>query len=136
MLGTEVIMRNRLVPRTEWGRFFDAFSRRHRGRPATVRVLGPRIGSQVEARDLPLEGIVAGADAAGPVTIGIHLGAAPPGPNIEHRVTEPSQVWIEMTDGGAEEALEIRSEDGTQTVVQFAAVPWRLGVPVTEAERP
>ncbi len=128
-------MRNRLVPRTEWGRFFDAFSRRHRGRSATVRVLGPRIGSQVEARDLPLEGIVPGADA-GLTGIDILLGGAPPGPNIEHRVAEPEQVWVELTDGGSEEALEIRSGDGTQTVVQFAMVPGRPAVAVTEAEWP
>ena len=128
-------MRNRLVPRTEWGRFFDGFSRRHRGRAATVRVLGPKIGSQVEARDLPLEGIVPGPVGGGS-GIDILLGAPPPGPNVEHRVSDPEQIWVELTDLGAEEALEIRSVDGTQTVVQFAAVPRRLPVPVTEAEWP
>ena len=128
-------MRNRLVPRTEWGRFFDAFSRRHRGRTATVRVIGPKIGSQVEARDLPLEGIVPGA-TTGRGAIGIHLGSAPPESNVEHVVADPEQVWVELTDAGAEEALEIRSEDGTQTVVQFAARPRRIEASVTEAERP
>jgi uncharacterized protein DUF5335 len=127
-------MRNRLVPRTEWSRFFDAFSRRHRGRSATVRVVGPRIGAQVEARDLPLEGIVPGA--VGPSAIDIHLGAAPPEPNIEHHVLDPEQVWVELTDGGAEEALEIRSEDGTQTLLQFAARTRRLAMPVAEGEWP
>jgi hypothetical protein len=41
-----------------------------------------------------------------------------------------------MTDRGAEEALEIRSVDGTQTVVQFAVVPRRFAVPVTDADWP
>lgn len=128
-------MRNRLVPRTEWERFFDGFSRRHRGRTATVRVLGPKIGSQVEARDLPLEGIVPEPPGAG-AGIDILLGAPPPGPNVEHRVSDPEQIWVELDDLGSEEALEIRSADGTQTVVQFAAVPRRLPVSVTEAEWP
>lgn len=128
-------MRNRLVPRTEWGRFFDGFSRRHHGRTATVRVLAPKIGSQVEARDLPLEGIVP-ATAAGRSALEIHLGAAPPETNIEHLVADPEQVWVELSATGDEEALEIRSKDGTQTVVQFAAVPRRVAVPVTEAEWP
>jgi hypothetical protein len=128
-------MRNRLVPRTEWGRFFDAFSRRHRGRTATVRVFGPKIGSQVEARDLPLEGIVprvAGVSAA----IDILLGSPPPGPNIEHHVVDPKEIWIELTDAGAEEALEIQSEDGTQTLVQLAPGPRRLAVPISDGGRP
>ena len=112
-------MRNRLIPRPEWSRFFDEFSRRHRGRAATVQVFGPKLGSQVEARDLPLEGIVAGADTVGPVTI--HLGSAPPRPNLEHHVDEPDQIWVELTDAGVEEALEIESEDGTKTVVQFSS---------------
>ena len=51
-------MRNRLVPRSEWFQFFDAFSRRHQGRIATVHVFGPKIGFQVEACGMPLEGIV------------------------------------------------------------------------------
>ncbi|HEY1252686.1 MAG TPA: DUF5335 family protein [Thermoanaerobaculia bacterium] len=126
-------MRNRLIPRTEWDRFFEAFSRRHHGRRATVRVFGPKIGSQVEAHELPLEGIV--PEARGPAVIDIFLGAAPPRSNIEHRVAEPEQVWVELTDAGSEEALEIRSQDGTQTVVQFE-VPRRMAVPITEAEWP
>jgi hypothetical protein len=128
-------MRNRLVPRMEWGSFFDGFSRRHHGRKATVRVLGPKIGSQVEARDLPLEGIVPGTPG-GPFAIDILLGAPPPAANVEHRVPGPDQVWVELTDLGAEEALEIRSEDGTQTVLQFAAGPARPAMPVTDSDWP
>jgi hypothetical protein len=131
MVFAEVIMRNRLVPRTEWDRFFDAFSRRHRGRFATVQVFGPKIGSQVEARNLPLEGIVP-EPWGGPLAI--HLGAAPPQPNIEHHVADPEQVWVEMTDAGAEEALEIASEDGTKTIVQLAGRSRRIPVPCAETE--
>lgn len=110
-------MQNRLVPRTEWFQFFDGFSRRHLGKLATVHIFSPKIGSQVEARNMPLEGIVSPADANGPISI--HLGSAPPRSNLEHEIQEPSQVWVELSEGGAEEALEIESRDGTKTVVQF-----------------
>ena len=128
-------MRNRLVPPLERGRFFDAFSRRHRGRTATVRVIGPKIGSQVEARDLPLAGIVPGTPG-GPFAIDILLGAPPPAANVEHRVPHPDEVWVELSDLGSEEALEIRSVDGTQTVVQFAPGPARPIMPVTDSDWP
>ena len=54
-------MGNRLVPRSEWYRFFQEFSRRYDGARMTVRVLHPGFGSQVEARGLPLRGIVSSA---------------------------------------------------------------------------
>jgi len=108
-------MRNRLVPRAEWFRFFQEFSRRHEGWLATVGVLHPSFGSQVEARELPLEGIVSSAGASGPISL--HLGRA--AANVEHEIVSPRQVWIEVDDGGAEEALGVVSEDGTKTIVEF-----------------
>jgi hypothetical protein len=110
-------MPNRRAPRSEWPHFFDEFSRRHRGSATTVRVLSPRIGSQVEARNMPLEGIVSSADVTS--SISICLGSAPPRSNIEHKIEEPQQVWVELSEGGVEEALEVESQDGTKTVVQF-----------------
>lgn len=110
-------MRNRLVPKSEWFQFFDEFSRRHQGRPATVHVFSPRFGSQVEARNMPLMGVVSRADTKG--AISIHLGSAPPRSNIEHEIEEPRQVWVELSEEGIEEALEVESQDGTKTVVQF-----------------
>ena len=124
-------MRNRLVPRSEWSRFFDEFSRRHQGQQTTVRVFSAKIGSQIEARNLPLGGIVARADATGPLSI--HLGSAPPQPNLEHYITEPNQVWLETSEAGIEEALEIESQDGTKTVLEFQAP--RIRAVVAGADR-
>jgi hypothetical protein len=111
-------MQNRLVPRTEWYRFFADFSRRHEGALATVRVLHPQLGSQVEARGLPLEGIVSPADARGPISI---LLGRTSDANLEHEIGEPRQVWVEQSGEGSEEALAVISEDGTRTIVEFAA---------------
>jgi Family of unknown function (DUF5335) len=109
-------MRNRLVPRSEWFCFFEEFSRRHDQWLVTVRVLHPSVGSQIEARDLPLAGIVSRADASGPISL--HLGNTAES-NIEHEILSPRQVWVELSDRGAEEALGVLSEDGTKTIVEF-----------------
>lgn len=111
-------MHNRLVPRSEWYRYFADFSRRHEGAIATMRVLHPRLGSQIEARDLPLEGIVFSARADGPISV--HLGRAADG-NLEHEIENPRQVWVEVSDDGGEEALAFISDDGTRTIVELAA---------------
>jgi Family of unknown function (DUF5335) len=120
-------MRNRLIPRTEWHRFFTDFSRRHQGETATVEVLDPRIGSQVEARGLPLEGIETVADGFGPIAI--FLGSAPPRANIEHVIHEPRQVWLERSDAGVEEVLDIESVDGTKTLIQLFPAALESTVP-------
>lgn len=113
-------MSNRQVPRTEWYRFFRDFSRRHEDWLVTVRVLSAGLGSQVELRDLPFEGIF--ADHAGHGPISIFVGRSPQN-HIEHEVADPRQVWVELSAQGAEEALEIESEDGTKTIVQFHSAP-------------
>jgi hypothetical protein len=111
-------MRDRQVPRAEWFNFFRGFSERHADSPATVRILSPRFGCQVEARDLPLEGIVADRMGCGPISI--HAGRDPER-HIEHEVANPIQVWVELADDGAEEALDIESDDGTKTLVIFGS---------------
>lgn len=109
-------MRNRLVPHAEWFSFFREFSQRHEDWLVTVRVMSPDFGSQIEARDLPLEGIVASPLGKGPISI--HVGRARER-HIEHEVTNPRQVWVELAEDGTEEALDIESQDGTKTIVQF-----------------
>jgi Family of unknown function (DUF5335) len=111
-------MRNRQVPRAEWLRFFEGFTRRHQGWLATVRVIDVRLGAQVEAKDLPLEGIVVDPEGRGPISILLGSGRDA---NVEHPVERPEQVWVEMTEEGAEAALEIESAGGTKTILEFRA---------------
>ena len=109
-------MKSRFIQREEWGRCFEDFSRRHEGQLATVWVMDPRFGAQIEARGLPFEGISADAQGHGPIVL--QLGRAVGG-NLEHPVDEPSQVWLEVNDEGADAALEIRSEGGRKTILEF-----------------
>lgn len=95
-------MRNRLVPRTEWHRFFRDFSRRHEDWLVTVRIVSSALGDQVESSDLPLEGI--DADPAGHGPISIHMGRSPQR-HVEHEVENPTQIWVELSEEGAEKAL-------------------------------
>ena len=108
-------MRTRQIPRAEWPPFFDGFNRRHEGWLATVRVLTPTLGAQVEAQDLPFEGIVADPEVN---SLSLHLGKSA-GSHLEHPVERPVQVWLELTDDGADSALEIESENGVKTILQF-----------------
>jgi hypothetical protein len=124
-------MRTRLVPRAEWFNFFGAFTRQHARWVTTLWLLGPHIGAQVEARDLPLEGIVADPLAT---SISIYLGGMP-GKNVEHPVAAPISVWLETTDEGVEAALGINSADGTTTLLELRSnVPPELGHRVAPLE--
>lgn len=109
-------MKSRFIQRDEWGSCFEDFSKRHQGRLATVWVMDPHLGAQVQARGLPFEGI--SSDTKGRGAIVLQLGRAV-GANVEHPVDGPSQVWLEVTDDGADAALEILSEGGRKTILEF-----------------
>ena len=115
------------VPRSDWSRFLDGFSRRHEGWLVTLRVLSD-FGAQVEAEGLPLEGI--GLARPDGDAISVALGDSPDD-RVEHVVQAPTHVRVEEI-GSAEVALEIESEEGEKTLLQFrAAAPTETvnGVP-------
>ncbi len=113
----EMEMRSRSVPRAEWATFLEGFSRRHRDWLATVEVLG-RQGAQVEARELPLQGLTCEPDGR---SITILFGRRSED-HLEHPVEDPQQVWVEVAEDGAEAALEIESGNGTKTILEFRSV--------------
>ena len=109
-------MRTTEIPSSEWTSFCDAFSRRHQGWLVRLSVLDPRLGAQVEATDMPLQGIVADPRGLG---IAIQLGERPD--DVEHAVRRPKRVWVELAGerDEAEAALEIESADGTRAILEF-----------------
>ena len=110
-------MKNREIARDKWSEFFAELGRRRSNAPATVRVLHPNLGAQVEARELPIAGIAFDEKAGG--SIELLLGGRP-GTNLEHDIRSPRRVSVESSDQGDEVALEIESEDGTRTLLEFA----------------
>jgi len=108
-------MATRDIPRESWKEFFGGFSRRHQGWLVDVEVLGADIGAQLEAEDLPLEGI-----SADHQNKDISIALLRDGKVIEHFVTKPERVRVEE-EGGAEVAIEIDSSSGPTTIVTFRA---------------
>src|SRR5919202_6292676 len=103
-------MQTEEIPREEWTKFFDAFSRQHEGWLATVEVLGTDLGAQEEARELPLVGVTADLKGTGKDSISIIVGESTDD-HITHTIAEPTHVRLEKTETGADEALEIESAD-------------------------
>lgn len=105
----------REIPRNDWSRFLEGFTRRNLERPATVQVLGPRLGAQYEARRLALQGIFLERSQT---TITIVLGESPT--LMEHPIGLPAHVWVQTSDEGLEKAIEIEAADETRTIVELA----------------
>jgi Family of unknown function (DUF5335) len=111
-------MQTQEIPRHEWRSFFDTFSLKHEGWLAAVEILGADVGAQKEVRALPLAGVSVSSGGDESETIAIDLGMAP-NDHVSHAIADPTNVWLEQTDEGADAALEIEASDGTKTLLRF-----------------
>ena len=111
-------MKTKEIPKTDWPKFFDAFSRQHQGGLVNLEIFGSEIGAQVEERQLALKGITDEWDETKGNTIMIMIGAKPDD-HITHSITHPTEVSLEQTDDGADTALAIKGEDGTTALLRF-----------------
>jgi hypothetical protein len=111
-------MQTKEIPKNEWTKFFDSFSRKHEGWLVSVEIFGSGIGAQVEQREVALEGITDEWDEVKGSTIMIMTGARSDA-HISHSITHPTAVSLEQTDEGADAALAIKSNDGTMTLLRF-----------------
>src|SRR5687768_14979580 len=121
-LEGELTMKTKRIPRSEWPKFFDRFSRQHEGWLATLEIFASDIGAQVEERGLALEGIVDEWDEALSNQIIIMMGAKPDN-HITHTIGRPTNVSLEQTDEGADVALAITSERGAVALLRFRSPP-------------
>ena len=108
-------MKTREVPRCEWSKFFDNLSRKQQGWEVTLEVLGPDIGDQVEERHMFLAGITAEV-ADGGDKIEIMIGENARG-HVTHMITAPILVELQQTDLGVNSAIQIKSADGTTSLL-------------------
>src|SRR5262245_21357952 len=113
-------MLSKEIPRTQWIRFFDDFSKQHEGWIVTMEVLGADIGDEEEADALPLVGISADWKA-GERRIEIMLGDNPEA-HLTRIINTPKRVWLKQPEEPAHEAVEVESEDGTTMLVSFRHV--------------
>jgi hypothetical protein len=114
-------MLTREIPRKEWVTFFNNFSRQYQGWSINLEIMEKDVGAQLEAHELPLEGIAADLKQNGKDTISIILGDAP-NDHMTHKITAPTHVRVELTDKGYREALQIESEGGATTLLSFCSV--------------
>ena len=114
-------MNTRDIPRERWIRFFDDFSKNHEGWIVTLEVLGSDIGDQEEARGLPLVGISADVKAR-ENRIEIIVGGKPD-IDVTRFIERPKHVWIKESRIPGDEAIEVESEDGIKTILNFHHIP-------------
>ena len=111
-------MKTKRIPRSEWPKFFDNFSRQHQGWLATQEIFASDIGAQVEERELAFEGIVDELDEHLGNKITIMMGAKPDD-HITHTIDHPTNVSLEQTDEGVDVALAITSQAGALALLRF-----------------
>jgi len=106
------------IPKADWPKFFDLFSRQHEGWITTLELMGSDLGDQFEAEQYSFNGISYDPKGTGRGSIDIELDLDPVR-RVDHTVTRPSRVMLMLTELGAHEGLEIESEDGVKTLVRF-----------------
>jgi hypothetical protein len=111
-------MKTKEIPKTEWPKFFDSFTRKHEGWLVNLEIFGSEIGAQVAENQLTLEGITDESDDMEGNTIIITMGAKP-NDHITHSIKCPTAVSLEQTDEGADMALAIKGEDGATALLRF-----------------
>ena len=110
-------MKTREIPRQEWSKFFDNFSRRQEGWQVALEIFGAEIGDQVEERQMFLAGITAEMADKGD-KIEIMMGGRPNG-HVTHMISDPIKVDLQQTDQGIDAALQIKSADGTTALLHL-----------------
>jgi hypothetical protein len=110
-------MQTRDIPREQWIRFFDDFSKNHEGWIVTMEVLGADIGDQEEANNLPLVGISADVKAR-ENRVEIIIGGRPD-VDVTRFIERPKHIWVKEPRVPGDEAMEIESEDGIKTILNF-----------------
>jgi len=111
---------SRAIPPAEWTAFLDAFSRSHAGWLTTLQIVSEKAPVEVEARRLPLEGIVADEEKGLGRRISIFLGWEGR-TRLTHAVVAPSLLRQEQTGEGADVGLELVAGDGTKTLLRFSS---------------
>ena len=107
-------METRAVARERWIEFFDSFSRAYAGSVATLEVLDPDLGAQIEVEETPLTGISYD-------TTGLELHFTTRGGHLVHRIASPARVSIEEGDNGLVAAIEIAADGEPETILRLSA---------------
>lgn len=106
------------IPASEWITFLDDFTRQHRGSPVRVEVQGWQGAVQVEAHDIPLQGI-SFDDRGSERDVNVIMGDER-NPGLTHMVPGARRLRIERA-GGGDDMLVVEAADGSRTIVRVRA---------------
>jgi hypothetical protein len=106
------------IPKQDWGRFLDDFSRRHQG--WLVKIEGELTDrGEASPQDLPLEAVTRQLDGQQDALAVVMRQEGRPQAHLIHSVGAPSALQVEEHDSGAEKRLLVRSAKGRTTVVRL-----------------
>ena len=118
-------MSAREIPREEWPRFLDEFSRAHAGWLVTVEERAPDGAARELVREVPLSGV--STELYRGQTRGIEIIAGPRDAEWTHRIAAPARLRLNLAPEGGEEGIETESADGLRTIIRFrSAIPAEL----------
>jgi hypothetical protein len=104
------------IPREQWLRLLDDFSKKHEGWMTTLEVIDSDLGDQIEG-ELPLVGISADLkDHENRIEVILRRGIED---HVTHIINAPKRLWIKAPDIPTHEAVKVESEDGATTLVSF-----------------
>ncbi|MDB6122261.1 MAG: hypothetical protein JWQ71_1254 [Pedosphaera sp.] len=104
------------IPRSQWERFFDNFSRNHDGWLARVEVSEAGAGSGEETRTLPLHGITVDTKSGANNTTSVILGLQPD-VHLTHMIPRTKKIIFNED----QQKIEVESSTGDTTIVHFKA---------------
>ena len=105
------------IPRDQWVRFFDGFSKDREGWIVTVEIVDSDLGDQNETTGLPLVGISADAKD-GENRVELIIGDSPDA-HVTRIIESPRRVWLKNDDLPGHEAIEVEGGDGSMTLLHF-----------------
>jgi hypothetical protein len=98
-------MKQRSIAGTDRNAFFARFTQEHAGALVTLRV-----NAYEEVVDRPLRAVRAEGDDVVVEAGGAHLG---------HRIPHVGEVKLELTDAGADSAVQLTLDDGARAEIRF-----------------
>jgi hypothetical protein len=108
----QAMEKTKKIPRRQWKGYFDRFTKRHlrddRPEAATLELLSPALGDQVEVEGARLLGI-----SYDPRSEALEVLLE----NVDHLVFRPNEIWVVEEADGFLPSAEIVRNDGTKEIL-------------------
>jgi hypothetical protein len=110
------------IARETWRQYFDELSRTLGTVAATVEIVGPDIGAQIEADRLALTGI-SYDDRDDVLVVGLDAPGGPP-EDLERMIDRPQKILVATGDPPpVEMTIDVQDAEGNQTIIRIERPP-------------